>query len=850
MADKIENTKSIRNLKTTEELSQYLDQLRRNRQDRELEWRLNLSFYRGDQWVWKGLDGRIWGYPVADGEKPRNKIRITSNQILPCVNAYVAQLMKTKPVIMATPDSISEKDIVAAQVADDLYQAQWRNLDIADKFAESLTWATIAEAGWLKVSYDPWAGDPVNFMVDPEGQIIQNPDLRELYSFMLAEQGMEPQTLSLKTGDLRVDALSPFQVYVDPTARVFSDAQYAFCIHPMSPDEVYTRFGVWIEPDSIKDSNEALRPWRASNSGSADIVNVNLGYFRPGPILEKGRYVVWVDNQEKHFIDKEWDLPTTRLPLIPIPGIRVPGTAEWEALVSHARPIQKEINKTLSQLVMMKDLTVTPRYWAPAGSFEGTRITNEGGIVRYYNPVSGMKPEPEVAPPVPEYVIMHLQDLQGRMDRLFNLQAITRGDVPANVEAGIAIDLLQEAAVDQVAPQIQAIEEALVDLGELLVSYAHKYYQEPRMLKMIGEGGVTRVRTFQATDVQGGYSFHCEAGSGLPRTRAGRAARIEQLMSAGVVSPHQAWKHFELADLKGVQQIFAADEDLILREHDALLKGNAPLNDVEYSRAMQAAQAGINIYTQQPMQGGDQEMQQILMDASLTPLPFENSAMHYDSHALKMKSPEYAQYPLEIKMRFQRHIELTKMKLMSEQPDDPKLTPRTSLTLHGTVGPTVAAKILQKNAVDANPQELLEPPLETLVMDSVDQVDKDEAANDPLTEYERQMQLLEAQLKVAEMQNKLELAKQRARDASQPDTQKELAAKQQELSMLQTLQNIEYDAEKHEIEIEKAAQEAAHKQRLHAQEVANKQRESEEKVKASRASRRNARRKESSGSSR
>jgi hypothetical protein len=44
---------------------------------------------------------------------------------------------------------------------------------------------------------------------------------------------------------------------------------------------------------------------------------------------------------------------------------------------------------------------------------------------------------------------------------------------------------------------------------------------------------------------------------------------------------------------------------------------------------------------------------------------------------------------------------------------------------------------MQQAGVDASPEEFLEQPLETLVMDSVDAPDRDEAANDPFTEEEK-----------------------------------------------------------------------------------------------------------------
>ena len=288
------------------------------------------------------------------------------------------------------------------------------------------------------------------------------------------------------------------------------------------------------------------------------------------------------------------------------------------------------------------------------------------------------------------------------------------------------------------------------------------------MLKITGEGGAAKVRKFLSADLGGGYSFHAEAGSGLPRTRAGRMARIDQLLQMQMARPDQVWKHVELADLSGVQKYYSSEEELITREHDALLEGR-PINMVEVTRAAQAAQNGINIYTGQKLQS-QEEAQQVISDASVMPLTHENSIMHIDGHGLKMKSIEYEGYPIEVQMRFQRHYELTKNKLQSEATKDPRSAPRTSLSLHGTVGPTIASKILGENNISASPEEFMEPPLETLVIDSVDKMDQDEAGNDPLTDIERELALqqsaMDAQLKSAKMTHEIELARQRATSAA------------------------------------------------------------------------------------
>jgi integral membrane sensor domain MASE1 len=64
-----------------------------------------------------------------------------------------------------------------------------------------------------------------------------------------------------------------------------------------------------------------------------------------------------------------------------------------------------------------------------------------------------------------------------------------------------------------------------------------------------------------------------ETGSGLPRTRAGKQARVMQMLQMGMLSPTKAYKYMDMADFKTLQAQFEADEEQADREHDKLRDG-------------------------------------------------------------------------------------------------------------------------------------------------------------------------------------------------------------------------------------------------------------------------------------
>jgi len=214
-----------------------------------------------------------------------------------------------------------------------------------------------------------------------------------------------------------------------------------------------------------------------------------------------------------------------------------------------------------------------------------------------------------------------------------------------------------------------------------------------------------------------------EAGSGLPRTRAGRQARVMQMLQMGILSPAKAYKYLDMADFKTLQMEFEADEEQALREHDKLIDGGIINEPAAQQAEMQIMEMMLNPQmdpnTGEPVPF-DPSMLEGLSEAGLQPLPFENKAVHLNVHSAYMKSAEFESMPMEARARFYKHYELTMMAQQEEAGPEGQ-APRVSLQLRGTVGPTAGSKIINSTGIKSvTPEELLEPPLETVVIDNLD----------------------------------------------------------------------------------------------------------------------------------
>ena len=743
-----------------------VDDLRNQRELMERAWKINLSFYKGKQYVfYNKKTRRIESLATEDGDKPRYRVRIVANQIAPNSMGLLARLVKSKPTFYATPTSSGFENLKATEVAESMLEFWWDKFSLSEKREEAMLWSIICGNGFWKISWDDKVGSSVKVLLDPiEGQPIIDPMLERLYRDQLEMQGIESDDFEMEVfeGDIRCDVISPFNVFLDDSAQVFEECKYAICSHPMSATEVESRFGVRLKPNAInRYPDESLPGLYSFSSGQTkeNIREIFYGYFLPTPDRPEGRVVVFTKDPSIILYDAPWPYPFMELPLIKFPGMRVPGQLWDSSVVEQAVPLQKELNRTLSQMIEYKNLTLKPQMMAPVGSLR-QRMTDEPGAIFEYNPIAGKIPEAIPLPGLPSYVAQHLADMGQRLKDVFGLTEIMQGQVPPNVEAGVAIDLLQEAATDRLSPQILMMEKALERAGNLMLSLAQKYYTEPRMMMLSGgSGSKPRVEQFEHADVLSGVQIKVEAGSGLPRTRAGKQARVFQMLNMGMITPAKAYKYLDMADFKTLQAQFQADEDQAMREHDKLIEGMSinmsAARDAEAAMMNQMQNPEFDPETGQPMQM-DPMMMQESMDAGLNPLPFENKAAHLETHAAYMKSPEFELLPPEVQARFFKHYELTQQAVTAES-SPPVEAPRVSLQLRGAVGPTVGSKMLNQAGVEnVTPEELLEPPLDTVVIDNKDKPNVGEGVPG------EQSQIQEDLLKKIMEQDMLDSQKQRS----------------------------------------------------------------------------------------
>jgi hypothetical protein len=229
-------------------------------------------------------------------------------------------------------------------------------------------------------------------------------------------------------------------------------------------------------------------------------------------------------------------------------------------------PLQKEVNRTHSQIIESKNKMAKPQWKAQRGSVDVNKMTSEPGLVIQYT--AGFQAPEQVQPAsLPSYVVDELERLTREMDDLAATGEITKGNVPPGITAASAISYLQEENDNRFAPTVASIEEATEKVGKYMLSFVNEYWDEERKVKVVGDGRLMETREFSKADVDGNTDFVVETGSAAPRSRAAKQAFLTDLIKMGVIDGARALKYLDMVETTKLYEDAQIDDRQIAREH-------------------------------------------------------------------------------------------------------------------------------------------------------------------------------------------------------------------------------------------------------------------------------------------
>jgi len=559
----------------------------------EQQWYLNMAFYFGRHYVaWvPGQSGSLT--KLYEPAAPPYRVRMIVNKCRRIVRTELTKVTRQVPQFYVLPNTTDESDRMSAQAAEEIAEYELRELHYNQKLRSAAHWMTLCGTSFLKTYWDPTKIDPSGVM-----------------------------------GTTCIDPVTPFHLYVPDIQEEDIEGQ-PHVIHTMLLDKDFIKntFGKDIEPNAeVRGGALEQRFFSAmgikSNQPSKNKVQCYEIWVKPGFKYPEGALIIWSGKTLLAF-QETWPYVRTDFPFAKLDHIPT-GRFYGESSLVDLIPLQRELNRTHSQVIEAKNKMAKPQWTAQKGSVDANKMTSEPGLVIQFTP-GFQEPKPVQPPSLPTYVIDELERLGREMDDLAATGEITKGNVPPGITAASAISYLQEENDNRFAPTVSSIEEATTKVGKFVLSFVDEYWIESRKIKVIGDNRLTAMREFSMADVAGNTDFQVETGSAAPRSRAARQAFIIELRKMGSIDDQKMLKYLDMVETSKLYQDAQIDQNQVQRE-------NVLMN-----------------------QGQD-----------IQPNPFDNIPVHLQGHADYMKTEEFSSQPPEIQQIHLNHWLATKDQLMQE----------------------------------------------------------------------------------------------------------------------------------------------------------------------------------------
>lgn len=600
----------------------------------EQQWYTNIAFYMGRQWVvWTGPASTGQGtFMLVEPPAPRWRVRLVVNKVKPMIRNEFTKLTKEEPQFFVNPQTADDTDIAAARAAEQINEYLLDTMRFNRRRRQATLWSVITGVGILKIYYN------------------QNKKLN-------------------KTGPVGapvLESITPFNLYV-PNIQIEDLEEQPFITHEAAytPTQIYDAYGVKVKADSSVGSGVFEQRLQGvlgiKNVGqNLNTVRVRETWIKPCGKFPEGNMVVWVSDQIIHE-EGSWPYEHGHYPFVKIDHVPVPGRFYGQSVIEDVVPIQKEYNKTRSQLIESKNRMSKPQLIAAKGSVDPKKITSEPGLIIEYQ-AGFAPPQPLPLQPVPGYVIQELDRLLQDIDDLSGQYEITKGRTPPGVEAASAIAYLQEENDTRLFHTVASIEDAVQEIGFQSLCLVQQYWEEKRLVKVVSKNGIYETRMFKGSDLKNNVDLRVETQSMAPRSKAAKQAFITELMKMGAIPMDKGLERLELSDLQALYNEMQIDKRQAQRENWVM----STMKPVAVPVTGPDGQPQLDMFSQPQVQ------------KQYPPLPtndFDNDEVHIMVHENYMKSQEYELLPPELKQLFMEHDAWHKQKVVQmmtppQQPGD------------------------------------------------------------------------------------------------------------------------------------------------------------------------------------
>ena len=185
----------------------------------------------------------------------------------------------------------------------------------------------------------------------------------------------------------------------------------------------------------------------------------------------------------------------------------------------------------------------------PAGAAKKESLGNDLTIVEYKGPTPPMLVQ---ANPTGAETFNFMNQLKEEFQQIYGAYGVSRGEPPAGVTAGIALQWLSEQESERYNEQVLKWNEAVRQLVIMTISVCGTYYDDSdqRMIRVLGKNQSWMSEFFDASNLSKDYDVRVQNTSSQAESKAFKKLSITELAKQfpDIVTPEQVLDAFDLAN--------------------------------------------------------------------------------------------------------------------------------------------------------------------------------------------------------------------------------------------------------------------------------------------------------------
>jgi hypothetical protein len=204
-------------------------------------------------------------------------------------------------------------------------------------------------------------------------------------------------------------------------------------------------------------------------------------------------------------------------PFIRIVDTLLPGKLKGEGEIEPLMEMQKVLNKSFDNIVRYMTLMSNPTWLNQRDSgVNSNDITNDVALVIEVDDINKIKRDiPPALPPA----ALELPQMVMRISEIISgINDVSQGRKPAGIQAGVAIEALQEAAQTRIRLKDRNLEVSLAQMGSQVIQLIFQYYTSPRVIRITGNENWPQYFEFYIQNTEQGYVMNRKRHMPQPET--------------------------------------------------------------------------------------------------------------------------------------------------------------------------------------------------------------------------------------------------------------------------------------------------------------------------------------------